>query len=101
MFSLILQVRSRSLNHLDTLELRQAVASVADAVTLKDSRSEPDCTKSLSVPSSEIDDAQQQQQTNQQQQLQHQQLQQQRVVYTGDGTSTSTRRHALSRSQVR
>ncbi|KAL1497170.1 hypothetical protein ABEB36_008171 [Hypothenemus hampei] len=39
------KVRSRSLNHLDSLEMRQAVVSTSDA--LKDSKSEPDCTKPL------------------------------------------------------
>ncbi|KAJ8918331.1 hypothetical protein NQ315_008024, partial [Exocentrus adspersus] len=42
-------VRSRSLNHLDTLEMRQGVVSSADAA-LKDSRSEPDCTRPLVAP---------------------------------------------------
>ncbi|XP_045471611.1 pleckstrin homology domain-containing family G member 5 isoform X1 [Harmonia axyridis] len=39
-------VRSRSLNHLDTLEMRQGIVSASDS-TLKDSRSEPDCTRTL------------------------------------------------------
>ncbi|XP_072388521.1 uncharacterized protein [Diabrotica undecimpunctata] len=43
-------VRSRSLNHLDNLEMRQGVVSSVD-VALKDSRSEPDCTRPLPVPS--------------------------------------------------
>lgn len=43
------QVRSRSLNHLDTLEMRQGVTTTTDAA-LKDSRSEPDCTRPLLVP---------------------------------------------------
>ncbi|XP_044750669.1 pleckstrin homology domain-containing family G member 5 isoform X2 [Coccinella septempunctata] len=41
-----MQVRSRSLNHLDTLEMRQGIISATDS-TLKDSRSEPDCTRTL------------------------------------------------------
>lgn len=45
----LLQVRSRSLNHLDILEMRQGSVSAADAA-LKDSRSEPDCTRSLLTP---------------------------------------------------
>nr|CAI5836243.1 unnamed protein product [Callosobruchus analis] len=44
-----LQVRSRSLNHLDHLEMRQGVIPIADPA-LKDSRSEPDCTRSLTAP---------------------------------------------------
>ncbi|XP_019757266.1 pleckstrin homology domain-containing family G member 5 isoform X2 [Dendroctonus ponderosae] len=44
-----LQVRSRSLNHLDSLEMRQSVVAPTDAA-LKDSRSEPDCTKPLLPP---------------------------------------------------
>ncbi|XP_060517606.1 pleckstrin homology domain-containing family G member 5 isoform X2 [Cylas formicarius] len=42
-------VRSRSLNHLDSLEMRQAVVSTAEAA-LKDSKSEPDCTRPLLPP---------------------------------------------------
>ncbi|XP_068903040.1 pleckstrin homology domain-containing family G member 5 isoform X3 [Tenebrio molitor] len=44
-------VRSRSLNHLDTLEMRQGVVSTTDPA-LKDSRSEPDCTRPLLAPPS-------------------------------------------------
>lgn len=43
------KVRSRSLNHLDSLEMRQAVVSTNES-TLKDSKSEPDCTKPLLPP---------------------------------------------------
>ncbi|XP_063917927.1 pleckstrin homology domain-containing family G member 5-like isoform X1 [Zophobas morio] len=44
-------VRSRSLNHLDTLEMRQGVISTTDPA-LKDSRSEPDCTRPALAPPS-------------------------------------------------
>ncbi|KRT85931.1 hypothetical protein AMK59_429, partial [Oryctes borbonicus] len=44
-----IQVRSRSLNHLDTLEMRYGVQCASDT-TLKDSRSEPDCTRPLLAP---------------------------------------------------
>ncbi|XP_056648248.1 pleckstrin homology domain-containing family G member 5 isoform X1 [Diorhabda sublineata] len=66
--------RSRSLNHLDNLEMRQGIVSSAD-VALKDSRSEPDCTKPLLAPS---------------------------VVHepsTPTTTTPPTRKHMLSRSQ--
>ncbi|XP_074040485.1 uncharacterized protein isoform X2 [Leptinotarsa decemlineata] len=43
-------VRSRSLTHLDSIEMRQGVVSTTDSA-LKDSRSEPDCTKPLLAPS--------------------------------------------------
>lgn len=45
----LFQVRSRSLNHLDTLDMRYGVQCASDA-TLKDSRSEPDCTRPLLAP---------------------------------------------------
>ncbi|XP_030757570.1 pleckstrin homology domain-containing family G member 5 isoform X1 [Sitophilus oryzae] len=45
------KVRSRSLNHLDSLEMRQAVVSTGEA-PLKDSKSEPDCTRPLHPPPS-------------------------------------------------
>ncbi|XP_076256020.1 uncharacterized protein LOC143193589 isoform X2 [Rhynchophorus ferrugineus] len=43
------KVRSMSLNHLDSLEMRQAVISTSE-VPLKDSKSEPDCTRPLQPP---------------------------------------------------
>nr|XP_022900962.1 pleckstrin homology domain-containing family G member 5 isoform X1 [Onthophagus taurus]XP_022900963.1 pleckstrin homology domain-containing family G member 5 isoform X1 [Onthophagus taurus] len=43
-------VRSRSLNHLDTLEMRYGAPTSPDTTALKDSRSEPDCTKPLLIP---------------------------------------------------
>ncbi|GJQ84948.1 hypothetical protein Trydic_g549, partial [Trypoxylus dichotomus] len=46
---ILLMVRSRSLNHLDTLEMRYGVQCASDT-TLKDSRSEPDCTRPLLAP---------------------------------------------------
>ncbi|XP_049822174.1 uncharacterized protein LOC109603045 isoform X2 [Aethina tumida] len=48
-------VRSRSLNHLDTLEMRQSVVPTSEGATLKDSRSEPDCTRSVVPPTSPHD----------------------------------------------
>ncbi|CAG9855895.1 unnamed protein product [Phyllotreta striolata] len=48
-------VRSRSLNHLDNLEMRQGVSATADAA-LKDSRSEPDCTRPLLAAPSAAND---------------------------------------------
>ncbi|CAH0557706.1 unnamed protein product [Brassicogethes aeneus] len=44
-----MQVRSRSLNHLDNLEMRQGIAPPDDAA-LKDTRSEPDCTNQAPAP---------------------------------------------------
>lgn len=79
------QVRSRSLNHLDTLELRQGAVSVTDTA-LKDSRSEPDCTKPQLAPQNDVDDPQNQPQQQQQQ--------------STSNEVSSTRRHVLSRSQV-
>lgn len=42
-------VRSKSLNHLDTLEMRQGIVPTTDSA-LKDCRSEPDCTRPLPAP---------------------------------------------------
>ncbi|XP_025830942.1 uncharacterized protein LOC108742195 isoform X2 [Agrilus planipennis] len=44
-----IQVRSRSLNHLDKLEMRQSTAYSTESTSLKDSKSEPDCTRSLTI----------------------------------------------------
>ncbi|KAK5646254.1 hypothetical protein RI129_004718, partial [Pyrocoelia pectoralis] len=46
-------VRSKSLNHLDEIEMRQAVDPSTESA-LKDSKSEPDCAKSLSVPTAAL-----------------------------------------------
>ncbi|XP_066258514.1 pleckstrin homology domain-containing family G member 5 isoform X2 [Euwallacea similis] len=78
-------VRSRSLNHLDSLEMRQSVVSTADSA-LKDSKSEPDCTRPILPPPGALPSSNAASDNS-------------AVVATQQQAQSAARKHMLSRSQ--
>lgn len=77
------QVRSKSLNHLDEIEMRQPTPDPSAESALKDSKSEPDCAQTLITPSTKIGGAKESS-----------------ASATDVNMEAPVKRHMLSRSQV-